>query len=143
MDQHVFSRRRSSFRGGGSESRRSNSKEKKLMMKEHDACGGGHMHCSQKVPPHGGGESRYSVSHFISRVYYRLGLLCATHPRFVLILTFFVIIWSCFPLLSLPIYSTRPQIHQQSVRQLSVGEEHHQQPNTPGIKCKCKQHSHY
>ena len=66
----------------------------------------------------GGGEDgslqqQYSIPRFVSKVYYRLGLLCASHPRFVLILTFLVIVWSCFPLFSLPIYSTRPQINVQ------------------------------
>ena len=61
-------------------------------------------------------QTRYSIPRFVASVYYRLGLLCASHPRFVLVLTFLVIVWSCFPLLSLPLYSSRPQIHQQTLK---------------------------
>ena len=79
----------------------------------------------------GGGEDgslqqQYSIPRFISKVYYRLGLLCSSHPRVVLILTFIVIVWSCFPLFSLPIYSTRPQINVQPFHTF-VRENHHGQ----------------
>ena len=75
---------------------------------------------SKDMADQGGGgddgslQQQYSIPRFVSKVYYRLGLLCASHPRFVLILAFIVIVWSCFPLFSLPIYSTRPQINVQS-----------------------------
>ena len=77
----------------------------------------------------GGGEDeslqlQYSIPRFVSKVYYRLGLLCATHPRFVLILTFIVIVWSCFPLFSLPIYSTRPQINVQPFHTFVREDQH-------------------
>ena len=87
---------------------------------------------SKDMADQGGGgddgslQQRYSIPRFVSKVYYRLGLLCASHPRFVLILAFIVIVWSCFPLFSLPIYSTRPQINVQPFHTF-VRENHHGQ----------------
>ena len=69
-------------------------------------------------------QQRYSVPRFVSKVYYRLGLLCASYPRSVLILTFIVILWSCFPLFSLPLYSTRPQIHLQPLNHFVREDKH-------------------
>ena len=66
---------------------------------------------------YGSPQQAYSIPRFVSKVYYRLGLLCASYPRVVLIFTFLAIVWSCFPLLSLPLYSTRPQIHVQTLNQ--------------------------
>ena len=85
---------------------------------------------SKDMADQGGGgddgslQQQYSIPRFVSKVYYRLGLLCASHPRFVLILAFIVIVWSCFPLFSLPIYSTRPQINVQPFHTF-VRENHH------------------
>ena len=106
----MSSRKGHSFDGGGGTNfggRRLSSAESKEISDEGGGSEGGLC---------GSPQQRYSVPHFISRVYYRLGLLCASHPRSVLILTFIVIVWSCFPLLSLPIYSTRPQIQQQALK---------------------------
>ena len=72
----------------------------------------------------GSPQQRYSVPRFVSKVYYRLGLLCASYPRSVLILTFIVILWSCFPLFSLPLYSTRPQIHLQPLNHFVRDNKH-------------------
>ena len=92
----------------------------------------------------GGGEDgslqqQYSIPRFVSKVYYRLGLLCASHPRFVLILTFLVIVWSCFPLFSLPIYSTRPQINVQPFNTF-VRENQHGR-HLSGMKSKNQENS--
>ena len=140
MSINTSSRKRHSFQEGGSATFRGN--------------GGGGVGGSRGMSPlnsqemkdggdgSGGSDSgtgcgspqRYSISHFISRVFYRLGLLCASQPRFVLILTFLVIVWSCFPLLTLPIYSTRPQIHQQPiqnfVRESKFGGRHFSSEST-------------
>ena len=67
---------------------------------------------------YGSPQQAYSIPRFVSKIYYRLGLLCASYPRVVLIFTFLAIVWSCFPLFSLPLYSTRPQIHVQTLNQL-------------------------
>ena len=72
----------------------------------------------------GSPQQRYSVPRFVSKVYYRLGLLCASYPRSVLILTFIVILWSCFPLFYGPLYSTRPQIHLQPLNHFVREDKH-------------------
>ena len=59
---------------------------------------------------------QWSVPDGVGRFYYRLGLLCASQPRLILILTFVVIVYACFPLLTLPIYSTRPQIQHELMK---------------------------
>ena len=85
-------------------------------------------------------QQRYSIPRFVSKAYYRLGLLCASHPRVVLILTFIVILWSCFPLFSLPLYSTRPQIYLQPLNNF-VREDKQKTHLSEGPSSK-QEHSH-
>ena len=122
MSISVSSRKRHSFQEGGSATFRGSSggvagqSRGVSPLNSQEMKDGGGSSGSNDSGSFAGSPQRYSISHFVSRVFYRLGLLCASQPRFVLILTFLVIVWSCFPLLSLPIYSTRPQIHQQPVK---------------------------
>jgi len=59
---------------------------------------------------------------FVSKHFYRQGLLCASHPRVALFFTFLVIFWACFPLLYIPIYSGRTQ---------TFVEKNHVEPQGP------------
>ena len=54
------------------------------------------------------------VPDWVGHQYYRLGLLCASHPRPVLFLAVLVVIYSCWPLLSIPIYIGRPLVFNQN-----------------------------
>ena len=44
---------------------------------------------------------------YVGLIYYRHGLLCASYPKCVLLLTVIAMVWACIPLWSLPIYAGR------------------------------------
>jgi len=47
--------------------------------------------------------------------FYKHGLMCASYPRLVLVFTVSLVVVACFPLLTLPIYSHRPQTLVQNM----------------------------
>ena len=59
--------------------------------------------------------SSKSVPDWVGQQYYRVGLFCARHPRPVLFLAVLVVIYSCWPLLSIPVYIGRPSIFVEPV----------------------------
>ena len=60
--------------------------------------------------------SSKSVPDWVGHQYYRLGLLCASHPRPVLFLAVMVVVYSCWPLLSIPVYIGRPSVYIESAQ---------------------------
>ena len=60
--------------------------------------------------------SSKSVPDWVGHQYYRLGLLCASHPRPVLFFAVMVVVYSCWPLLSIPVYIGRPSVYIESVQ---------------------------
>ena len=101
MSISVSSRKRHSFQEGGSATFRGSSggavgqSRGVSPLNSQEMKDGGGSSGSNDSGSFAGSPQRYSISHFVSRVFYRLGLLCASQPRFVLILTFLVIVWSC------------------------------------------------
>ena len=61
-------------------------------------------------------ERRLPNGGFVSKHFYRQGLICASHPRVALFFTFLIIFWACFPLLYIPIYSGRTQTYIEKVQ---------------------------
>ena len=51
-----------------------------------------------------------SVPLWVCHQYYRHGLFCASHPRLVLAFTLVGVLWTCFPLFTLPLYTGKDDI---------------------------------
>jgi hypothetical protein len=69
-------------------------------------------------------ERRNPTGGFVSKHFYRQGLLCASHPRPALFFTFLIIFWACFPLLYIPIYSGRTQTFVEKIHPISESRQH-------------------
>ncbi len=53
---------------------------------------------------------------WVGRQYYRHGLFCASHPTTVLLLAAGCVLWTCWPLFTLPIYGGEVKVFAETVR---------------------------
>ena len=54
------------------------------------------------------------VPQWVAQQFYRHGLFCASQPLAVLVFAFVGIVWACYPLLTIPVYSGDAKIWVQS-----------------------------
>lgn len=69
----------------------------------------------QELAGHHRQHHHHQLQDLLSRGFYRHGLICASHPRPVLILTLLAISWTCYPLLNIPIFGARPHVVRHTV----------------------------
>ena len=54
------------------------------------------------------------VPQWVAQQFYRHGLFCSSQPLAVLVFAFVGIVWACYPLLTIPVYSGDAKIWVQS-----------------------------